>query len=57
VYVETADGAVVIVRTDDGTAIRVPGDLTGLAVGAAVTVEGETATDGTVTAESIVSGD
>ncbi|WFE25857.1 hypothetical protein O7623_21130 [Solwaraspora sp. WMMD791] len=57
VYVETGTGAVVIVRTDDGTAIRVPGDLTGLTVGVAVTVEGETASDGTVTAASIVAGD
>ncbi|MFY1696851.1 MULTISPECIES: hypothetical protein [unclassified Solwaraspora] len=57
VYVETGTGAVVIVRTDDGTAVRVPGDLTGLTVGTAVTVEGETASDGTVTAASIVAGD
>ncbi|MFV2017842.1 hypothetical protein [Micromonospora sp. LOL_023] len=54
VYVETDDGAVVIVRTDDATAVRVPGDLDRLALGAAVSVEGATATDGTVSAESIV---
>ncbi|WP_326550493.1 hypothetical protein [Micromonospora sp. NBC_01813] len=57
VYVETDDGTVVIVRTDDATAVRVPGDLDGLAVGAAVSVEGATATDGTVSAESIVTDD
>ncbi|MFV2109643.1 hypothetical protein [Micromonospora sp. LOL_015] len=57
VYVETEAGEVVIVRTGDGTAVRVPGDLEGLAVGLPVSVAGETATDGTVTAESILAGD
>ncbi|WFE22615.1 MULTISPECIES: hypothetical protein [unclassified Solwaraspora] len=57
VYVETEAGEVVIVRTDGGTAVRVPGDLDGLAVGVPVSVAGETATDGTVSAESIVAGD
>ncbi|MFY1636245.1 hypothetical protein ACN27F_23730 [Solwaraspora sp. WMMB335] len=57
VYVETEAGTVVIVRTDDDTAVRVPASLDGLAVGAAVTVEGETAADGTVSAESIVASD
>lgn len=57
VYVETDAGEVVIVRTGDGTAVRVPGDLDGLAVGAPVSVHGETAADGSVSAESIVADD
>jgi hypothetical protein len=55
VYVQTADGGVVTVRTNGSTAVQVaqPGKLTDLTPGAQVTVQGSAAADGTVTATSV----
>jgi hypothetical protein len=53
-YVTTPNGDVVIVHTDDGTTVSQPGSLKDLTAGATVTVTGQTAGDGSVTATRIV---
>ncbi|MFR9778269.1 DUF5666 domain-containing protein [Micromonospora sp. MS34] len=54
-YLETADGNVVTVRTDDHTAVRTSraSDLAKLKAGQTVSVEGTRAADGTVTATAV----
>jgi hypothetical protein len=54
VYVTTANGDVLIVHTNDSTAISQPGTLKDLTAGATVTVTGSTGGDGSVTATRIV---
>jgi len=53
VYVETASGEVVTVRTNDETAVRVPGTLKDIKAGDTVSVEGAADAEGTVTATSV----
>ncbi len=55
VYVQTADGRTVTVKTTTGTSVRVsqPGSMKDLSAGASVSVEGQTGSDGTVTATTI----
>lgn len=55
VYITTSDGSVVTVKTDGSTAIQVsqPGTVKDLPVGSTVTVSGQTASDGTMTATRI----
>ncbi|GAA4692157.1 hypothetical protein [Phytohabitans rumicis] len=53
VYVQTASGELITVRTDGETAVRVPGALKDLKAGDKVSVEGATDAEGTVTAESV----
>jgi hypothetical protein len=55
VYIQTADGTVVTVKTSGTTAVQVSqaGTLKDLKVGATVSVDGQTATDGSVTATKI----
>ena len=55
VYIETADGRTITVRTTDKTVIAEPSKLTDLAVGASVTVQGS-GTE-TITATSIIKTD
>ncbi|MBB5475644.1 hypothetical protein [Micromonospora parathelypteridis] len=57
-YLETADGTVVTVRTTDDTAVRVAeaSKLTALKAGQSVTVQGGPAADGTVTATTVTAG-
>jgi uncharacterized protein DUF5666 len=54
VYVTMANGNVLIVHINDSTAVSRPGSLTDLTAGATVTVTGQTASDGSVTATRIV---
>jgi hypothetical protein len=53
VYITTANGDVVTVKTDGNTTITQPGTVKDLPVGATVTVTGQTGSDGTVTATRI----
>ncbi|KUL27445.1 hypothetical protein [Actinoplanes awajinensis] len=55
IYVQTADGSVVTVKTDGSTSVSTAkkGKLSDVKAGDAVTVEGATGTDGTVTATSV----
>lgn len=53
VYVTTSNGDVVIVRTNGSTTVSQPGSLKDLAIGATVTVTGQTGGDGSVTATRI----
>ncbi|MFF4874727.1 hypothetical protein [Micromonospora sp. NPDC000668] len=57
-YLETADGTVVTVRTTDETEVRTTkaSKLSGLKAGQSVTVQGGPATDGTVTATAVTAG-
>jgi hypothetical protein len=52
VYVETADGQTLIVKTSGTTTVSAPGALKDLTAGSSVTIVGQNA-DGTVTATSI----
>ncbi|MEU0553441.1 hypothetical protein [Dactylosporangium sp. NPDC006015] len=52
VYVETADGQTLIVKTSGTTTVSMPGALKDLTAGSSVTIVGQNA-DGTVTATSI----
>jgi hypothetical protein len=58
VYITTANGDVITVRTDGTTSIQLTqaGTVKDLPVGAQVTVTGQAASDGTVTASKIVKG-
>ncbi|NJC66450.1 hypothetical protein HC028_18345 [Planosporangium flavigriseum] len=56
VYVQTADGNVVTVRTNGSTAVQVSGALTDLTPGAQVSVEGAASSDGVVTATKVTKG-
>jgi hypothetical protein len=58
VYITTANGDVVTVRTDGSTSIQLTraGTVQDLPVGAQVTVTGQAGGDGTVTASKIVKG-
>jgi hypothetical protein len=55
VYITTADGQTVTVRTNGSTAVQVtqPGTLADLAPGTQVSVDGPAASDGTVTATKV----
>ncbi|WP_183219357.1 hypothetical protein [Actinoplanes campanulatus] len=55
IYVETEDGTVVTVKTDGSTTISTAskGKLSDVKAGQSVTVQGEAADDGTVTAKSV----
>jgi Domain of unknown function (DUF5666) len=53
VYITTASGDTVVVKTDANTTITQPGTVKDLAVGATVTVTGQTGSDGSVTATRI----
>jgi hypothetical protein len=53
VYVTTSNGDVVIVHTNGSTTVSQPGSLKDLAVGATVTVTGQSGSDGSVTATRI----
>jgi hypothetical protein len=53
VYVETADGNLVTVRTNGSTAVQVTGALTDLKPGTQVSVEGPAGGDGIVTATKV----
>ena len=53
VYVTTSNGDIVIIHTNGSTTVSQPGSLKDLAVGATVTVTGQTGTDGSVTASRI----
>ncbi|OLB77244.1 MAG: hypothetical protein AUI14_16725 [Actinobacteria bacterium 13_2_20CM_2_71_6] len=56
IYITTADGNVVTVKTDGNTAILQPGSVKDLAIGAQVTVQGQAGSDGTVSATRITRG-
>jgi hypothetical protein len=55
IYVQTADGRTVTVKTTSGTSVRVSqaGSLKDLSAGVTVSVDGNTSSDGTVTATTI----
>jgi hypothetical protein len=53
VYITTANGDVITVKTTGSTTVSQPGSLKDLPVGATVTVTGPAASDGTVTASRI----
>ncbi|MEU8242733.1 hypothetical protein AB0C07_31140 [Actinoplanes missouriensis] len=55
IYIETEDGSTVTVKTDGGTTVVTAkkGKLSDVKAGDSVTVEGETGTDGSVTATSV----
>lgn len=53
VYIETASGEVVTVRTDADTSVSVPGKLKDLKAGDKVSVEGGADAEGTVTASTV----
>jgi hypothetical protein len=53
VYITTANGDVITVRTNGSTTITQPGSVTDLPVGSTVTVTGPAASDGTITASRI----
>ncbi|MEU4694681.1 hypothetical protein [Actinoplanes sp. NPDC023714] len=55
IYIETEDGSTVTVKTDGGTTVATAekGKLSDVKAGDSVTVEGETADDGSVTATSV----
>jgi hypothetical protein len=53
VYITTANGDVITVRTNGSTTVTQPGSVTDLQVGATVTVTGPAAGDGTITASRI----
>jgi len=55
IYVQTADGNVVTIKTDGKTAVSAASKSTlkSVKAGQSITVEGSTATDGTVTATSV----
>ncbi len=53
VYITTAAGQTVIVKTDGSTTVETPGALSNLTAGSTVTVQGTTASDGSVTASRI----
>jgi Domain of unknown function (DUF5666) len=53
VYITTASGDTVVVKTDSNTTVTQPGTVKDLAVGATVTVTGQTGSDGSVTATRI----
>ncbi|WP_328478278.1 hypothetical protein OHA21_04025 [Actinoplanes sp. NBC_00393] len=57
IYVETEDGTVVTVKTDGGTTVSTAkkGKLSDVKAGDAITVQGSTGDDGTVTATSVTS--
>ncbi len=54
VYVTTADGNIVIVHTNSDTTVTTAGTVKDLTAGSTVTVTGQTAADGSVTASRIV---
>ncbi len=54
VYVTTSDGNIVIVHTNSDTTVTTAGTVKDLTVGSTVTVTGQTAADGSVTAARIV---
>ncbi len=56
VYVQTAGGQTVIVHTSSTTSVNQPGSVADLTSGAQVTVNGQTGSDGSVTATSITKG-
>jgi hypothetical protein len=55
IYVETEDGTVVTVKTDGSTIVNTAtrGELSDVKAGQSITVEGETAGDGSVTAAEV----
>jgi hypothetical protein len=53
VYITTASGQTVIVKTDGSTTVETPGALSNLTAGSTVTVQGTTGSDGSVTASRI----
>ncbi len=53
VYITTANGDVITVRTNGSTTVTQPGSVTDLPVGSTVTVTGPAASDGTITASRI----
>ncbi|WP_240670347.1 hypothetical protein [Actinoplanes solisilvae] len=53
IYVETADGSVVTVKTDGGTTVATAGKLADVKAGQSITVQGSAAADGTVTATAV----
>ncbi len=53
VYITTANGDTVVVKTDSNTTVTQPGTVKDLSVGAKVTVTGQTGSDGSVTATRI----
>lgn len=53
VYIQTASGDTVTVKTGSNTSVQVNGALKDLATGSTVSIQGQTGTDGTVTATSI----
>lgn len=53
VYIQTANGDTVTVKTGTSTSVQVNGALKDLAAGSTVTIDGQTAADGTVTATRI----
>jgi hypothetical protein len=54
VYVTTSDGNIVIVHTNSDTTVTTAGTVKDLTTGSTVTVTGQTAADGSVTASRIV---
>ena len=52
--VEQADGTVVRVETDDATKVTQQASMAAVSAGDTVTISGSSATDGTVTATSII---
>jgi hypothetical protein len=52
IYIETADGQTITVRTTGSTSVSTPGTLADITVGATVTVQGQNS-DGTMNATSI----
>ncbi len=54
VYIVTSDGTTVIVKTDGSTTVSQATTVGSLTAGSTVTVTGQTGTDGSVTASSIV---
>jgi hypothetical protein len=53
VYIQTADGNTVTIKTSGTTSVQVSGSLKDLKAGATVSVEGQTGSDGSVTATRI----
>ena len=53
VYITTASGQTVIVKTDGSTTVETPGALSSLTAGSTVTIQGTTGSDGSVTASRI----
>lgn len=53
IYLQTESGEVITVRTDGDTVVQVPGALKDLKAGDKVSVNGDTDTEGSVTASSL----